>query len=94
MKTEVRQTALWLWGIARNPDMVWLDANTQEEVSRGRWKRIDRFHILRPMWMYYFLTTNPGCGCRKRFGLWHTITCSEHAGLNLGEDQEDDEEDE
>lgn len=69
---------MWLRDLARNPDVVWLDTDGKEAV-RERWKRSARFHILRPIWMYYFLTTNPGCGCAKRFGLWHTIWCSDHA---------------
>lgn len=88
MKAEAKQTAMWLWDLARNPDVVWLDANTKEEVSREHWKRRSRFHILRPIWMYCFLTTDPGCGCRRRFGLWHTMWCSEHIGLDLNDEDD------
>lgn len=101
MKKEIVQTASWLWDLIRNPDVVWVDAETKEEVSRERWKRFgspSRFHTFRPMWTYYFLTTNPGCGCAKRFGLWHTIWCSKHTFGKYGWDDElsgweDDEED-
>lgn len=78
MISEAKQTASWLWDVIRNPDVVWLDGNTGGEASRERWKRIDRFRILRPTWTFYFLTTKQGCGCRKRFGLWRTIICSDH----------------
>ena len=89
MMKEIVQTAVWLWNVARNPDVVWVDPETEEEVSRERWKRSARFHTFRPIWMSYFLTTNPGCGCRKRFGLWNTIWCMRHgfekAGIDLEE---------
>lgn len=90
MKKEIAQTASWLWGIVRNPDVVWVDVDTGAELSEY-WKRIDRFHILRPMWMYTFLTTEADCGCRKRFGLWRVIICSEHTGFWDNEDEDDDE---
>lgn len=32
----------------------------------------------RPYWTYTILTTRKPCGCRKRFGLWHTIYCAGH----------------
>lgn len=79
MIKQTKETARWVWGIVRNPDVVWVDPETHEEDSRERWKRRDRFHTLRPIWMYSFLTTGPGCGCRKRFGLWNTLWCMEHA---------------
>lgn len=92
MKKEFAETTSWLWSLILNPDVVWVDPWTQEEMSRERWKRIDRFHTFRPMWMYHVLTANPGCGCRKRFGLWRTIWCSEHGpGLLRDKDDEDDE---
>lgn len=87
MKKEIRHTAVWLWHVATNPDVVWLDPETNEEVSRERWKRKERFQVLRPLWTFTFLTTNPGCGCRKRFGLWHTIWCAEHCGLELKDEE-------
>lgn len=91
MKKEASQTMSWLWELVRNPDVVWLDGTTKEEVSRERMSRYNRFHIFRPMWMYTFATTNPGCGCRRRFGLWCTLTCSDHVGLDLNNlnDEED-----
>lgn len=86
MSGKVRQTVSWIWSLIRNPDVVWIDPETQEEVGRERWKRIDRFHTFRPIWTHYFLTTGPGCGCRKRFGLWHTIWCSKHGFAELLDD--------
>lgn len=101
MKSEFAQTAHWLWDLIRNPDVVWLDGETKEEVSRERWKRFgspSRFHTFRPIWMSYFLTTNPGCGCRRRFGLWHTMWCMPHGFEKAGmdppwQDGEKDEDD-
>lgn len=83
MIKEARQTVSWLWDVIYNPDVVSVDVETGEEI-RESWKRSAQFHLLRPMWMRYFLTTNPGCGCRKRFGLWYTMWCGKHAGYILG----------
>lgn len=89
MIKEARETAGWLWNVVRNPDVVWVDPDTGEEVSRERWKRVARWHTFKPMWTFYFLTARPGCGCAKRFGLWRTIWCSEHAGVKLGMDDDE-----
>jgi hypothetical protein len=75
---EAKQTVSWLWDVIRNPDVVWVDGNTGEEVNRERWKRSTRWHTLRPIWTFYVFTIRAECGCRKRFGLWHTIYCSKH----------------
>lgn len=96
MKKQAKQTAWWLWYGIRNPDVVWVDPETGEESSRERWKRIDRLRTFRPIWMSYFLTTGTGCGCRKRFGLWHTMWCMNHSFEKAGIDpnrwlDEDDE---
>lgn len=80
----IRETARFLWGMIRNPDVVWEDTNG-EVASVERWTRVQRWHVFRPMWTYYVFTTNPGCGCRKRFGLWPTMWCSDH-----GFDMEDE----
>ena len=90
MIKEVQQTAAWLWGVARNQDVVWVDPESEEEVSRERWKRSSRWHTFRPLWMYYFLTTRPGCGCAKRFGLWHTMWCSDHGFGTRGKGDDDE----
>jgi hypothetical protein len=78
----IRQTFGWLWEVIRNPDVVWVDTNTGEE-TRERWSRWQRFHIFRPSWTHYALTTKKPCGCRKRLGLWRVIFCSEHADVWL-----------
>ena len=78
------RTGRWLWGVLRNPDVVWVDVQTQEE-SRERWRRIDRFRVFRPRWIRDAFTVRSSCGCRRRFGLWRTIWCSEHMGLFLEE---------
>lgn len=92
MKKEIAQTALWLWGIARNPDLVWVDQKTKEE-EREHCSRRFRYQVLRPIWMFTFLTTDPGCGCRRRLGIWQTIWCAEHLfGDSWKCDDEDDDE--
>lgn len=83
MIKEAKQTAAWLWDVARNPDVVWVDPESGEEASRERWTRMARWHTLRPIWMYHFLTTKAACGCRRRFGLWRVITCGDHLGFDL-----------
>lgn len=79
---------MWLWDVVRNPDVVWLDPTTGDEASRERWSRRQRFHILRPAWTHYALTTRMPCGCRRRLGLWYTIRCAEHASIWLGGEDE------
>ena len=86
MLEKTKQTYGWLRDIVLNPDIVWIDPETREEVGHERWTRRRRWHLLRPTWTYYFLTTRSGCGCVKRFGLWHTMWCTSHAGLDELED--------
>ena len=40
--------------------------------------RDGRLVMNRPRWTRTILTTRESCGCRKRFGLWHTIYCAGH----------------
>jgi hypothetical protein len=90
MIKETEQTARWVWGLIRNPDVVWIDPETKEEVSRERWPRFrgspSRWATFRPIWMYYAFTTKPACGCRKRFGIWNTIWCMRHGFERNGDD--------
>jgi hypothetical protein len=79
----VNPTGRWLWGVLRNPDVVWVDLQTKEEI-RERWRRRDRFQIFRPRWIRDAFTTRQSCGCRRRFGLWRTTWCSDHFGRALG----------
>lgn len=76
----IREVAVWLWGVVKNPDVVWVDTHTGEE-TRERWKRRDRFRLLCPL--RYVFTTRSGCGCLRRFGLWKIAFCAEHARVWL-----------
>ena len=76
------EAASWLWGVVRNPDVVWVDVHTGEK-STEHMSRWTRFHIFKPIWVTYACTTKLSCGCRKRFGLWRIIFCSEHAHVWL-----------
>lgn len=78
MSNKATETAAWLWGVIRNPDVEWIDTGTGETASVEKWTRSTRFHLFRPYWTHVVFTTNPGCGCRKRFGLWATISCMKH----------------
>lgn len=81
----MNRTTEWAWGMVRNPPLVW----NNEDGSFSHTEQVPRFGgdfnrwALRPMWMYRLLTTNPGCGCRRRFGLWRTIYCMDHAEFSL-----------
>lgn len=83
------KTLSWAWSMIRNPDMVWLNEDGSvfetEHVPRFGGEYMNRWS-LRPMWMHYAFTTKPGCGCRKRFGLWNTIWCMDHARFDLDAD--------
>lgn len=70
MISEAKQTAAWLWHVVTNPDVVWVDPETEEEAERERVSRSTRFHSFRPPWMLTAFTRQLDCGCRKRFGLW------------------------
>lgn len=80
VSNKISETFHFLWGVIRNPDVVWEDADGKT-ASVEQWTRAQRWHVFRPMWTHYVFTTNPGCGCRKRFGLWSTMWCSDHANL-------------
>lgn len=45
MKKEIAQTGMWLWGIARNPDLVWVDQETGTEDHEHCSRRF-RFNVL------------------------------------------------
>lgn len=83
------RTLRWLWGLIRNPELVWLNPDgtvyRTEKVNRfrGPFTRWD----LRPYWFDTILTTHAACGCRKRFGLWHTVWCMDCCGFNLDDDE-------
>jgi hypothetical protein len=76
---KIQETAGWLWGVIRNPPIEWTDTETGELTHTETMTRSTRFHVFRPYWTHVAFTTDPGCGCRKRFGLWATIWCMEHA---------------
>lgn len=73
-----------LWGLVLNRPLVWLARDGS--VTYERYRRAERWAITRPGWTFYVLTTGPGCGCRRRFGLWRTIICSPHMGLRLDDE--------
>lgn len=81
----MKGTLRWGWSLITNPELVWL--NTDGSVAER--ERINRFRgymtwwSIRPLWMHYALTTRAHCGCRRRFGLWRTIICSDHCPLDI-----------
>jgi hypothetical protein len=76
---KLKDTASFLWDVIRNPDVVWVDTETGETASVERWTRVQRWHTFRPYWTHTIFTKRYPCGCRKRFGLWATIWCMDHA---------------
>lgn len=78
MIKEADQTARFLWAWLFNRTVTWTDTETQAEVVE-HWDRTEFWHVFQPGWFGTFATTNPGCGCRKRLGVWPTRWCTGHA---------------
>lgn len=73
---------------------IWYTIKNPPVEFEGDWKaperysRADSWALTRPMWTHTIFTTEAGCGCRRRFGLWHTMWCAPHCFSGLTETTE------
>lgn len=87
MIKTIDQTTRFLWAWAFNRTVTWVDPETgctETEV----YGRQDFWLVFRPHWFRTIFTTNPGCGCRRRFGIWQTMWCHDHVMAMFGFEDE------
>ena len=80
MIKTIDQTTRFLWAWAFNRTVTWEDPETGK-TDVDHWDRTEFWQVFRPMWTHTVFTTNPGCGCRRRFGIWPTMWCSDHVDI-------------
>jgi hypothetical protein len=56
---------------------IWLVARNRP-VEGEQFDRRTMWALVRPYWTHTAFTTEAACGCRRRFGIWHTIWCFAH----------------
>lgn len=80
---KLRETAAFFTRWAANKPVVWYDVQTGARAHTDTFTRRDYWHIFMPSWLQQFATIGKPCGCRKRFGLLPTLTCSKHMPKEL-----------
>ena len=58
---------------------IWTARKPYVDDDGEVYSRRDVWAMARPYWTHTALTTHEACGCRRRFGLWRTIYCRNHA---------------